>query len=154
MNQIASKIKGLIQKKNIAKKCYFQNNKDIQLFRRFQSMQGFLTATIDKSKEQFHSRISTKLMDSTTSPQAYQSMFKTILNDKKIPCIPPIYHNNNYITYFKEKAQIFNDLFAKQCILVENTIKPLTNSFKKQIIFSQLSRLLKMILQKSLKILI
>ena len=29
---ISSKIKGLIQEKNIAKKCYFQNNKDIQLF--------------------------------------------------------------------------------------------------------------------------
>ena len=29
---INSKIKGLIQEKNIAKKCYFQNNKDIQLF--------------------------------------------------------------------------------------------------------------------------
>ena len=29
---INSKIKGLIQEKNIAKKCYFQNNKGIQLF--------------------------------------------------------------------------------------------------------------------------
>ena len=28
---INSKIKGLIQDKNIAKKCYFQNNKDMQL---------------------------------------------------------------------------------------------------------------------------
>ena len=33
---INSKIKGLIQEKNIAKKCYFLNNKDIQLFLRFQ----------------------------------------------------------------------------------------------------------------------
>ena len=29
---INSKIEGLIQEKNIAKNCYFQNNKDIQLF--------------------------------------------------------------------------------------------------------------------------
>ena len=33
---INSKINDLIQKKNIAKKYYFQNNKDIQLFRGFQ----------------------------------------------------------------------------------------------------------------------
>ena len=52
---INSKIKGLIQKKNIAKKCYFQNNKDIQLFRRFQNIQNLLTVTIEKSKEQFYS---------------------------------------------------------------------------------------------------
>ena len=52
---INSKVKGLIQEKNIAKKCYFQNNKDIQLFRRFQNIQNLLTATIKKSKEQFYS---------------------------------------------------------------------------------------------------
>ena len=34
---INNKIKGLIQKKNFAKKCYFQNYEDIQLFRRFQN---------------------------------------------------------------------------------------------------------------------
>ena len=31
---ITSKIKGLIQKKNIAKKCYFQNTEDIQLIQK------------------------------------------------------------------------------------------------------------------------
>ena len=118
---ITSKIKGLIQKNNFAKKCYFQNNEDIQLFRRFQNIQKLLTATIEKSKEQYYTRISTKLMDPTTSPKAYWSILKTVLNNKKIPCIPPIYHNNNYITDFKEKAQIFNNFFAKQCTLVENT---------------------------------
>ena len=66
---INSKIKGLIQGKNIAKKSYFQNNKDIQLFRRFQRIQNLLAATVEKSKEQ--SPISTKLMDPTISPKAY-----------------------------------------------------------------------------------
>ena len=45
---INNKIKGLIQEKNIAKKCYFQNNKDIQLFRRFQCIQNLLIAAIQK----------------------------------------------------------------------------------------------------------
>ena len=126
---INSKIKGLIQEKNITKKCFFQNNKDIQLFRRFQCIQDLLAATIEKSKEQ--SRISTKLMDSTISPKAYWSVLKRFLNNKKIHCIPPIYHKNNYITDFKEKAQIFNDFFAKQCTLVENSSKLPTYSFKR-----------------------
>ena len=73
---INSKIKVLIQEKNIAKKCYFQNNKDIQFFRRFQCIQNLLTATNEKSKEQFYSRISTKLMDPTTNPKAYWSILK------------------------------------------------------------------------------
>ena len=35
------------------------------------------------------------------------------------------------MTDFKEKAQIFNDFFAKQCALVENTTKLPTDSFKR-----------------------
>ena len=70
-------------------------------------------------------------MDPTTSRKAYWSILKTFLNNKKIPCIPPIFHNNNYITDFKEKAQILNNFFAKQCTLVENTSKRLTDSFKR-----------------------
>ena len=75
---INSKKKGLIQEKNIAKKCYFQNNKDIQLFRRFQNIHKLLTATIGKSKEQYYTRISTKLIDPTISPKAYWSILKEI----------------------------------------------------------------------------
>ena len=56
---------------------------------------------------------------------------KTVLNNKKIPCISPIYHNNNYITDFKKKAQIFNNFFAKQCTLVENSSKLPTDSSKR-----------------------
>ena len=70
-------------------------------------------------------------MDPTTNLKAYWSILKTFLNNKKIPCIPPIYHNNNYITDFKEKPQIFNNFFAKQCTLVKSTNKLLTDSFNR-----------------------
>ena len=60
---INSKIKGLIEKHDFAKKCYFQNNEGIQLFRTFRNIQKLLTATTEKSKEQYYARISTKLMN-------------------------------------------------------------------------------------------
>ena len=47
---INSKIKNLSVEKNIAKKCYLQNNSTIQFFRQFQSIQNLLTATIEKIK--------------------------------------------------------------------------------------------------------
>ena len=56
---------------------------------------------------------------------------KTFLNIKKIHCIPPIYHNNNYITDFKKQAEIFNNFFAKQCTIVNNTSKFPTDSLKR-----------------------
>ena len=70
-------------------------------------------------------------MDPTTGLKACWSILKTILNNKKMPCIPPVCHNNNYITDFTEKAQIFNNVFAKQCTLVENTSKLPIDSFKR-----------------------
>ena len=70
-------------------------------------------------------------MDPTASLKAFWSILKGVLNNKKIPCIPPIYYNNNYNAGFKEKAQIFNNVFAKQCTLVENSSKLLTDSSKR-----------------------
>ena len=70
-------------------------------------------------------------MDPTANPKAYWSILKAVLNNKKIPCIPPIFQNNNYITEFKGKTQIFNKFFTKQCTLVENTSKPPTDSSKR-----------------------
>ena len=70
-------------------------------------------------------------MGPATSPKAYWSILKTFLNNKKIPCIPPIYHHNNYITDFKEKAEIFNNFFAKQCTTVNNISQLPTDSLKR-----------------------
>ena len=39
---------------------------------------------------------------------------------KKIPCIPPIFHENRFVTNFKEKAELFNSFFAKQCSIIDN----------------------------------
>ena len=78
----------------------------------------------------------------------------TFLNNKKIPFIPPIYHNNNYITDFKEKAQIFNYFFDKKCTLVENSSELPTNSFKRTTFFLSTISFTKDDMAKSLKILI
>ena len=38
----------------------------------------------------------------------------------KISCIPAIFHNNKYVTDFKEKSEIFNSFFANLCPLIPN----------------------------------
>ena len=46
---------------------------------------------------------------------------KTFLNNKKIPCIPPIFYENDFVIDFQKKVEIFNRFFAKQRIIVPNS---------------------------------
>ena len=45
----------------------------------------------------------------------------TLFNGKKVPVIPPILVNNKLVTNFKDKANIFNDFFSKQCQPIPST---------------------------------
>ena len=60
------------------------------------------------------------LSNKPISSKTYQSILKTFLNDKKIPCIPPAFHINKFVIDFKEKTELFNTLFAEQCSLPKN----------------------------------
>ena len=45
------------------------------------------------------------------------------LNNRTIPVIPPLFHNNKFVIYFKEKAELCNYFFAKKCSLIKNDSK-------------------------------
>ena len=45
---------------------------------------------------------------------------KTFLNIKKILIIPPLSHENKFVTNLMEKAALFNSFFAKHCSLINN----------------------------------
>ena len=48
---------------------------------------------------------SQKISDPSTSLKCYWNLLKTLLNSRKIPCIPPPFHDNKFITDFKEKSE-------------------------------------------------
>ena len=59
--------------------------------------------------------MSQKLSDTAASSKAYWSILKTFLNGKKIPCIPPVFHDNKFVIDFREKSELSNIFFAEQC---------------------------------------
>ena len=75
--------------------------------------------------------------------KAYWSLLKCFLNNKKIPLIPPLFHENKLVTNFLEKAELFNSFFLKQCSLINNGsnlpthIQYLTNNCLSSVTFSQ-----------------
>ena len=66
------------------------------------------------------SRLSKKFMEPSTSPKTYWPVLKSFRNNKKLPIIPPIFHENRFVTNFKEKVEFFNSFFAKQCSIKDN----------------------------------
>ena len=113
-------IKQAILNKNHAYKSYIRNDKSLHFFNQFQFLQARLSSLIEESKNQYYTRLSHKLLDPKTSQKSYWSILKTFLNNKKIPCIPPLLHQDKFVTDFKEKANIFNNFFANQCSIVSN----------------------------------
>ena len=56
-----------------------------------------------------------------TSSKTYWSILKTSLNNKKSSFIPPLFHENKFITNFKEKDELLNTYFASQCTFLNNS---------------------------------
>ena len=67
-----------------------------------------------------------------TSPKSYWSILKTFQNNKKILCILPLLHENQFIIDFRKKAELFNFFFiAKQCSVINTCSDLPTTSAKK-----------------------
>ena len=87
-----SNIKQLIQEKNNTNKSYILSGKNLQIFDGVKSLQNQLKYSIEGNKEKYYLRILKKLMDPITCAKTYWSILKTLLNNQKISCTPPLFH--------------------------------------------------------------
>ena len=81
-------------------------------------MQAQIKTLIDISKQKYNPRISQKSESTSTNTKCFWSLLKMFLNNKEIPCIPPLYHDDKFVCNFKEKSKIFNNNFAQQCSVI------------------------------------
>ena len=61
----------------------------------------------------------TKLCSKAIAPKCYWSLLKTMLNDKYAPCIPPIFHDNKFVTGFSKKGDLFNSFLQSSAQLLK-----------------------------------
>ena len=116
---INNRIKKLIYERNSLYKDYRKNN-DTQIFEKLTLLQKKLHLAMEESKDTYYSDLSTKLAKQNSNPKTYWSVLKRFLNNKKIPCILPLFYENKLLTDFSEKAEIFNSYFTKQCSLINS----------------------------------
>ena len=87
------------------------------------SLQHRLRDLIDDSKQKYFLRLTQHLNSIQKITKAYWAQLKNFLNNHKIPVIPLLFHNNKFVTDFKEKAELFNSFFTKQYSLIKNGSK-------------------------------
>ena len=71
----------------------------------------------------YYLKLSTKLSYLKISPKAFWLILKSFLNDKKICIILPTYHNDKFVTDFKQQAEFFYSFFTEQCSMIQNRSK-------------------------------
>ena len=64
-----------------------------------------------------------KLTNVRKNCKAYWSLLRGLLNNRKIPLIPPLFYGNKFVKDFKGKAELFNSPFGTQCSLISNSSK-------------------------------
>ena len=102
-----NRIKTLIQENDATYKIYRHSKDNPDLIFRLIFLQGRLSTSIESSKERYYATIANRLNNTHLSTKTYRSLLKIFLNNKRIPLIPPLFHENRFITDFKEKPQLF-----------------------------------------------
>ena len=113
-------IKSLIRAKDNFYKKFVRKSNNVYHLCAFNNLQSHLNQSIQKSKQNYVNKIAQGLGDPNTSSKCYWSLLKTLLNGKKIPCIPSLFHYDKFIVDFQEKSEIFNSFCADQCSPISN----------------------------------
>ena len=78
-----SRIKSLIENKNKIRKSYQRFKTNSQLLNKMNLLQEQLYLLINKSKQNYYSRVASKLTNVQRNSKTYWSLLKRLLNDKK-----------------------------------------------------------------------
>ena len=99
---------------------YKRNGKKTEYYDLLTKAVSEVSQLIEKSMDEYYYRLGKRLYNPSTSAKSYWNILKTFYNKRKIPLIPPLLVNNNFITDFKEKANLFNEFFCKHSTPVAN----------------------------------
>ena len=76
-----------------------------------------MLSVIKVAKSNYFSRLGESLNDPAITLKKYCSILHTFLPKRNIPKIPPICHNNTFLTDTLVKANTFNSFFGKAMFL-------------------------------------
>ena len=79
-----------------------------------------LSSIISQRKDKYYLQLAKKLNDPQTNAKTYWTILKMFFNGRKIPIIPSLLIEGKLVSDFKEKANMFNEFFSRQCTPLNN----------------------------------
>ena len=116
---ITQDVKKFLRKKNHAYASFARNGRPDDKLEGIQKMISDGAKLIEDAKKNCLRKTGQILANPRTSGKTYWSLIDTVLNEAKIPIIPPLLENGLFMIDFSEKAQIFNDYFILQCTTID-----------------------------------
>ena len=76
----------------------------VNYVKKLSSLQQRLRDLIDDSKQIYFLRLTLKLNTIQKITKAYWALLRIVLNNRKTPIIPPLFHNNKFVNDLKDKS--------------------------------------------------
>ena len=138
---ITKTIKNKLKQKNRLYKSYKKHGYREEDKARLDNFRAECQADIKIAKDSYLKSLGCKLTDKEIPKKTYWKILKNLMNKSKAPKIPPLKVNDKFVMDCKEKAELFNDLFANQCKPNINnstlpSFVPLTGDFLSNIRFT------------------
>ena len=111
-------IRTAIEMKGNAYKEYIRSGLRHNYYVRLENLTTELSNLIRDTETEYHGKLAAKLVNPSTSAKTYWSILKTFANGRKVPVIPPLLINSEFISKFKTKANYFNRFFNQQCTAI------------------------------------
>ena len=126
-------IKSKIKTKNLLFKQYIQNGRFESDFVFLENLTTAINELVSSTKNLYYENLAKNLNNPVLQAKTYWSILKSFYNEKKIPIIPPLLVDNNFVTDIQTKANIFHKVFAEQCTpLKNNSVLPVNQMFLTQ----------------------
>ena len=73
---------------------------------KLKTLQNLIYETLESCRSKYYENILKKLCSKAIAPKYYWSLLKTMLNDKKVPCIPLFFTITNLLQILVKKRSL------------------------------------------------
>ena len=117
---MTDKIKTLLKYRNKLTKMFYKNGQKTEDHEKVLQISAECTNVILEAKK-YILKMSKKLEDPKSAPKTYWTILNRLIYNKKIPTIPPLFVNGNFVSDFSVKANLFNEFYPSICTPIKNS---------------------------------